>query len=56
MQYLNKIINGDVLEVLCKIPDPAVHLIITSSPYNVGKDYDSHNDKMDYEDALYFIA
>ena len=55
MQYLNKIINGDVLEVLGKIPDNTVHLAITSPPYNVGKDYDSHNDKMNYGEYLTWL-
>lgn len=55
MQYLNKIIIGDVIEVLGKIPDDTVHLAITSPPYNVGKDYDSHNDKMNYEDYLNWL-
>ncbi len=52
MQHLNKIINGDVLEVMKKIPSNSVHLAITSPPYNVGKDYDSHNDQMDYKEYL----
>ena len=51
-QYLNKIINGDVLEVMKKLPDSSIHLAITSPPYNVGKDYDSHNDQMNYEEYL----
>ena len=55
MQYLNKIINGDVLEVLGKMPDNTVHLAITSPPYNVGKDYDSHNDKMKYGEYLNWL-
>jgi len=49
---LDKIITGDVLEVMSKIPDNSVHLAITSPPYNVGKDYDSHNDKMNYQEYL----
>ena len=52
MQYQNKVINGDVLEVMKKLPDNSIHLAITSPPYNVGKDYDSHNDQMNYEDYL----
>src|SRR3989338_6874375 len=51
-QYLNKIINGDVLEVMKKLPDSSIHLAITSPPYNVGKDYDSHNDQMNYDKYL----
>jgi len=55
MQYLNKIINGDVFEILGKIPDNSVHLAITSPPYNVGKNYDSHNDKMNYGEYLNWL-
>lgn len=49
---LDRIITGDVLEVMAQIPDGSVHLAITSPPYNVGKDYDNHNDKMNYQDYL----
>lgn len=41
-EFENKIIQGDVLEVMRQIPDNSVHLAITSPPYNVGKDYDNH--------------
>lgn len=33
MEYLNRVINGDCLEVCKKIPDDYVDLIITSPPY-----------------------
>ncbi len=52
MKINNKIINGDVLIELKKIPSNSVHLAITSPPYNVGKEYDNHNDKMDYQKYL----
>ena len=52
MQYQNKVIKGDVLDVMKKLPDNSIHLAITSPPYNVGKDYDSHNDQMNYDDYL----
>lgn len=55
MEFENQIINGDVLEVLRKIPSNSVHLAITSPPYNVGKDYDTHNDKMNYEEYLTWL-
>ena len=54
-QLLNKIICGDVLEVMKTIPDNSVHLAITSPPYNVGKEYDNHNDKMSYEEYLNWL-
>lgn len=51
----NKIICGDVLDSLKKVPDDSIHLAITSPPYNVGKDYDSHDDKMDYQEYLNWL-
>lgn len=33
--FLNKIICGDVIDVLKKIPDSSVDLVITSPPYNI---------------------
>lgn len=52
MKLLNGIISGDCLEVMKKIPDDFVHLAITSPPYNVGLNYDKHNDKLQYEEYL----
>lgn len=34
-EYLNKIINGDCLEVLKKLPDESIDLVVTSPPYNL---------------------
>ncbi|MBU4339124.1 transcriptional repressor LexA [Patescibacteria group bacterium] len=48
----NQFLCGDVLDMMKKIPDCSIHLAITSPPYNVGKDYDNHNDKMVYQDYL----
>ena len=52
---LDRIITGDVLEVMSHIQDNTVHLAITSPPYNVGKNYDSHNDRMDYQEYLNWL-
>lgn len=49
------IINGDALEELRKISDNSIHLAITSPPYNVGKNYDNHNDKMNYQEYLNWL-
>lgn len=51
----NRIICGDVLEKMKEIPTDSIHLAITSPPYNVGKDYDNHNDKMNYQDYLSWL-
>jgi len=54
-KIVNKIICGDVLDTIKKIPSNSVHLAITSPPYNVGKNYDNHNDKMDYQEYLKWL-
>ena len=33
--FLNKIINGDCLEVLRQMPDKCIDLVVTSPPYNL---------------------
>ena len=50
--FQDRIIEGDVLEVMKQMPDNSIHLAITSPPYNVGKNYDNHNDKMNYQEYL----
>lgn len=52
MKTEHKIICGDVLEEIKKIPSNSVHLAITSPPYNVGKNYDNHNDNMNSQEYL----
>lgn len=34
-QYLNKIVNADCMEVLRKLPDNSIDLVVTSPPYNL---------------------
>jgi DNA modification methylase len=53
--FINKVIAGDRIEVLRKIPDNFVHLIITSPPYNVGIQYENHHDLMPYKEYLQFL-
>ena len=47
---INKIHNGDILDMFSKTPYNFIDLIVTSPPYNVGIDYDSWNDKLSTED------
>lgn len=37
---LDRVVVGDAREVLARLPDNSVHLMVTSPPYNVGKEYD----------------
>jgi DNA modification methylase len=50
-KYLNKIIQGDCLEVMKGMPDKSVDLIIADPPYNLGIDYGTTTDdnKKDYD-------
>ena len=48
----NQFLCGDVLEMIKKTPDNSIHFAVTSPPYNVGKDYDNHNDKMNHQEYL----
>jgi len=35
--------EGDCLELLARIPDGAIQLIVTSPPYNLGKEYEKRS-------------
>jgi DNA modification methylase len=51
-EFLDNIINGDAEEVLKRLPDNCTHLMVTSPPYNVGKDYDRDLTLSEYLDFL----
>lgn len=40
--------NGDCIDLLNVLPDQSVQLILTSPPYNIGKEYESHKPFKDY--------
>ena len=45
--YLNKVLCGDCLEVMKGIPDNGVDIVITSIPFNAGKNYgETYNDSL----------
>ena len=56
---VNKIYCGDCIDIMKKIPDDFVDIIITSPPYNFGLDgYDNHKDTKywtEYFDHLYEV-
>lgn len=43
---VNRIINGDCVQVMKELPESSVDLVVTSPPYNVGIDYDQHEDNL----------
>jgi len=54
--YVGKVINGDCIEVMAKMPESSVDLIVTSPPYGVGIAYDSFNDDIEFEQYKVFSA
>jgi site-specific DNA-methyltransferase (adenine-specific) len=52
--FVNKIITGDCIEVMKTMPESSVDLIVTSPPYGVGIEYDTHNDDVDFEEYKIF--
>ena len=54
MLETNKIINGDCVEEMGKLPEASIDLVVTSPPYNVGIDYDTHDDNQSMDDYWKF--
>ena len=52
MEFLDQIICDDCLEIMAQMPDNTVHLAVTSPPYNLGINYDLHNDNLAYKQYL----
>jgi len=50
----NRIINGDCTLEMSKMPESSIDLIVTSPPYGVGIDYDTHNDDMNFDEYKIF--
>jgi site-specific DNA-methyltransferase (adenine-specific) len=44
--FINRIFCGEAAEILTRIPDSSVDIIVTSPPYNFGQSYaeDPHDD------------
>lgn len=51
-QFLNKIIKGDCLEVLKKIPDNSVDMTFADPPFNLKKKYNHYEDSKEKQDYL----
>ena len=41
-EFLDQLLLGDARELLKKFPSRCTHLMVTSSPYNVSKEYDEN--------------
>ena len=54
MLETNRIINGDCVVEIGKLPESTIDLNVTSPPYNVGIDYDTHDDNQLMDDYWKF--
>ena len=53
---LNQIISGDCVEVMSKLPESSIDLIVTSPPYSVNIQYDVYDDNTDINQYTDFSA
>ena len=53
-KYLNKVFHKSC-EIMDELPDSSIHLVLTSPPYNVGKDYDKKFTLNDYLKMLHDV-
>ena len=51
-KYLNKIIQGDCLEIMKKIPDESVDVTFADPPFNLKKKYNHYRDRQTDEEYL----
>lgn len=51
-EWINQVHRGDAIELLAGLPSDSVNIVVTSPPYNVGKDYGDYTD--DLEDIEYY--
>ncbi len=49
---LNKIILGDAIEELKKLPDESCDVVIIDPPYNIGKDFGNNSDKRELNEYV----
>lgn len=50
-----RILQGDAREALSYVSDSSLEMVITSPPYNVGIEYDGHDDGMDWDDWVALV-
>ena len=49
-----KLICGDVIQEMRKLPSRSVRLIIADPPYNLNKNYGNNQDNLEFEEYIYF--
>jgi len=54
MLETGKIFNGNCVDEMSKMTENSIDLVVTSPPYNVGIDYDAHDDRMSMDSYWQF--
>ena len=54
MLETGKIFNGNCVDEMSKMPENSIDLVVTSPPYNVGIEYDTHDDRMSMDEYWQF--
>lgn len=49
-----KVICGDAIDEMKKLPDKSVRLVVTDPPYNLNKNYGNNQDKLEFNEYLDF--
>jgi site-specific DNA-methyltransferase (adenine-specific) len=49
---LDRVHQGDCLEILGRVPEGSVHLAFADPPFNIGYDYDTYDDRRTADDYL----
>jgi len=52
--YIGKVVNGDCIGVMSTMDDNTIDLVVTSPPYNVGIEYDNHDDRLKMDEYWEF--
>lgn len=51
-KFINKILQGDCLELFKNIPDNSVDMTFADPPFNLKKNYTSYSDSLDFQEYL----
>src|SRR3990167_813219 len=51
-KYINKIIKGDCLELLKKIPDNSIDMTFADPPFNLKKKYNAYKDSLEFKEYI----
>ncbi len=50
--FINKVTQGDAIEIMKQIPDNSVDITFADPPFNLGKKYNSYHDKKSVDEYL----